>query len=233
MITLSLIVASAIFTLPHAVDSAESNGCPDVRPIEGLDLAEWIRASWYIAEQQINGYQSEEDLYCVVASYLNQTEEKKKVPLFSGTVISVHNYENKNRTNGPVDSTDKNIPSGLCARAKNESRPSELLVAPCFLPNFAAGPYWMIALGEDAETGKYTWAVVSGGKPTEKFPDGCTTKETGVNGSGLWIFTRSQIARPGDVEAAKKALQQLGYTTSRLKTVAQEACKYAGAVIKH
>ena len=34
-------------------------------------------------------------------------------PFFSGTVLSVHNYENKNHTNGPVDSTDKNIPSGL------------------------------------------------------------------------------------------------------------------------
>jgi hypothetical protein len=56
--------------------------CPDVRPMEGLDLAEWTRASWYIAEQQINGYQSAEDLYCVVATYLNETEEKKKVYVF-------------------------------------------------------------------------------------------------------------------------------------------------------
>ena len=42
-------------------------------------MAEWTRASWYIAEQQINGYQSEEDLFCVVATYLNRTEEKKSV----------------------------------------------------------------------------------------------------------------------------------------------------------
>ena len=154
-------------------------------------------------------------------------------PFFSGTVLSVHNYENKNHTNGPVDSTDKNIPSGLCARAKNASRPSELLVAPCFLPNIAAGPYWVIAVGEDSATGEYTWAAVSGGKPTEQFPDGCTTKEKGVNGSGLWIFTRDQNAKPADIDAAKKALKGLGYTTSRLKVVEQEGCKYDGALIKH
>lgn len=46
-----------------------AGSCPDVRPIEGLDLDEWTRSSWYIAEQQVNGYQSEEDLFCVVVSF--------------------------------------------------------------------------------------------------------------------------------------------------------------------
>ena len=136
-------------------------------------------------------------------------------------------------TESSLDSTDKNIPSGLCARAKNASRPSQLLVAPCFLPNIAAGDYWVIAVGGDTRTGRYTWAVVSGGPPTEKFPDGCTTKETGVNGSGLWIFTRDQVGSAEQLAAARKALKELGYTTSRLKPVAQKGCKFKGAVIKN
>ena len=70
-------IAYLTLLLPAVVAAAGS--CPDVRPLEGLDLVEWTRASWYIAEQQINGYQSEEDLFCVVATYLNRTEEKKSV----------------------------------------------------------------------------------------------------------------------------------------------------------
>jgi hypothetical protein len=36
----------------------------------------------------------------------------------------------------------------------------------------------------------YEWIIVSGGPPTESYPDGCTTKLTGVNGAGLWLFSR-------------------------------------------
>ncbi len=205
--------------------------CPTVRPMPGLDIAEWTRSSWYIAQQQLNGYQDASDLFCTVATYKNSSEEKKSVPFFKGPVISVHNYENKNHTNGPVDSTDKNIPSGLCARMPNTTLPSELLVAPCFLPNFAAGPYWILAVGSDSK-GQYEWGVVSGGQPTEQFDDGCTTKEKGVNGSGLWIFVRDPNAKPEVVAAARKALQELGFTLQRLRGVEQAGCKYAGAVIK-
>merc|ERR1719163_519179 len=219
-------IAYLTLLLPAVVAAAGS--CPDVRPLEGLDLAEWTRASWYIAEQQINGYQSEEDLFCVVATYLNRTEEKKSVPFFSGTVLSVHNYENKNHTNGPVDSTDKNIPSGLCARAKNSSYPSELLVAPCFLPNFAGGPYWVIAFNKT-----YEWGVIAGGTPTVQYNDGCSTKETGVNGSGLWIFVRDPTNSEMAVSEARIALKKLGYSLSRLLDVKQDGCKYDGARIKN
>ena len=36
----------------------------------------------------------------------------------------------------------------------------------------------------------YEWAIISAGPPTESYPDGCTTKLTGVNGAGLWLFSR-------------------------------------------
>ena len=113
----------------------------------------------------------------------------------------------------------------------NASLPSKLLVAPCFLPNLAAGPYWILAVGTDAY-GRYEWGVVSGGQPTEQYSDGCTTKEKGVNGSGLWIFVRDPAAKQEVVDAARKALVDLGFTLQRLKNVEQDGCKYEGAVIK-
>merc|ERR1712224_1105690 len=73
--------------------------------------------------------------------------------------------------------------SVLCARQKDPNAPGELLVAPCFLPNIFAGPYWVLTVGEDAD-GDYEWTIVSGGQPTVQYPDGCTTKKTGVSGSG-------------------------------------------------
>ena len=200
--------------------------CPIVRPVENLNLEKWVEKTWYVAQQQINGYQKQEDLYCVLATYdINATQH---VPFFKGTVVSVHNYENKNQVNGPVEQTDKNIPSGLCARAKNSSYPSELLVAPCFLPNFAGGPYWVIAFNKT-----YEWGVIAGGTPTVQYNDGCSTKETGVNGSGLWIFVRDPTNSEMAVSEARIALKKLGYSLSRLLDVKQDGCKYDGARIKN
>lgn len=211
------------------VSATASSSCPDVRPVEGLNLTEWQRESWYVQQQQLNGYQSEEELFCVVATY--DSSEKLKVPFFDGTVVAVHNYENKDEVNGPVESTDKNIPKGLCARQPNSTLAAELLVAPCFLPNVLAGPYWIIAFGTKP-TGEYTWGLISGGPPTVKFDDGCTTKEKGVNGSGLWIFTREPVASEETLNEARAKLKELGYTLQRLKNVAQKGCSYKGFHLK-
>lgn len=214
----------------YASVAVKGTDCPDVRPVAGLNLSEWTRSTWYIQQQQINGYQQESDLFCVLATYT--TNRSVKVPFFKGTVVKVENYENKDEINGKVESTNKNIPSGLCARAPNASLPSSLIVAPCFLPNVLGGPYWIVAFGRDEATGQYTWGAVSGGSPTEKYDDGCTTKETGVNGSGLWIFSRKPVASEDELTEARAALKKLGYTLQRLKPVAQSGCKYAGAHIK-
>lgn len=73
---------------------------------------------------------------------------------------------------------------------------------------------------------------MSGGPPTEKYDDGCTTKQTGTNGSGLWIFTRDATPAEGMVDAARSALTELGYTLSQLKDVEQAGCTYPGAFLK-
>lgn len=202
-------------------------GCPTVSTVPNFNLTEYIRASWYINAQQINGYQSKDDLYCVTATY-NIDSPARTVPFFSGEVVSVYNYANKGAVNGsPEGSANGTV---LCARIPDSKNPSSLLVAPCFLPNFLAGPYLVIAVDPE-----YNWAVVSGGQPTVQYSDGCTTAESGINDTGLWIFTREPVANPGYINAAKTALVKLGYTLQRLLTVPQgeSGCQYSGAFLKH
>ena len=66
-------------------------------------------------------------------------------------------------------------------------------MGPCFLPRIASvtvGPYWVL---EYNETEGY--ALVSGGQPSTPTAGGCVGG-TGVNDSGLWIFTRAQQRDP-------------------------------------
>jgi hypothetical protein len=221
----SCVTTTTILAAMLAVSTASS--CPDIQPAAGLNLTKWVEKTWYVAQQQLNGYQKISELFCTLATY--DVNRSQHVPFFKGDVVSVHNYENQNHVNGKVENTDVNIPSGLCARAVNETRPSQLSVAPCFLPNLLGGPYWIISFDEL----EYEWGVIAGGKPTVQFPDGCTTKETGVNGSGLWIFVRDPLKNNQAVANARDSLIKMGYTLSRLLNVTQEGCKYEGARIKN
>ena len=73
-----------IFSNIHSTSS-----CPTITPMSDLNTTEYIRASWYIQEQQITTYQPENTLYCVTQT-LNRTN--RTVPLFTGPVIEVFNY---------------------------------------------------------------------------------------------------------------------------------------------
>ena len=48
----------------------------------------------------------------------------------------------------------------LCARQYNESEPSRLLNAPCFIPNLLAGPYWVLAAGPVSNNYSWAWTCV-------------------------------------------------------------------------
>merc|ERR1711907_495341 len=100
-------------------------------------------------------------------------------------------------------------------------------VAPCFLPNILSGDYWVLAAGPRADN--YEWAIVSGGQPDQKFSDGCTTKQTGVNGAGFWFFTRAKVASKKTLEQMEQVAQNLGFTLSQLHDVAQDGCLYNDA----
>jgi len=78
----------------------------------------------------------------------------------------------------------------------------------------------------------YEWAVVIGGQPTEELPDGCTTREEGTYNSGLWLFTRAQLATKAEISAMHDLLRSKGIAISRLHDVEQAGCKYEGAFRK-
>lgn len=199
-------------------------------PTKELDLDEWTRASWYVQKQQVNGFQSEENLYCVVATYSLEGTRLLFNP--KTDVVDVSNYGNTGKVNGPVQGGTEN--GRLCGRVTGE--PGKLSVAPCFLPNFLAGPYWVAGLGEaeDAKLGRiYEWAVIIGGQPKEFAPDGkCTTSLTDINNSGLWFFSRTPKAPAEQITLMEKVIEDLGVSASLLIDVPQEGCKYEGATIK-
>ena len=192
--------------------------CPDIAVVENFNVSEYIKSKWYIQKQQITSYLPLNTNYCVSARY---AQTNKTVPFFSGKVLSVYNNADKDKVNGPKLNSNNQT---LCARIPNEKQPAKLLVGPCFLPNILAGDYWVIAAGPKNDN--YQWAIVSGGPPTQQYPDGCTTKQSGVNGSGLWLFSRKSVANNVTIETMLNLLKKKGYTTRFLNTVEQKNCHY-------
>lgn len=215
------VVASLLLSCGASLAAA---ACQTVVPVENLNVEEYTRASWFVQEQQVNGYQPEEDLFCVTATYdLGNTT----VPRFDGTVIDVYNYAHRNGQNVDVP----NGPGGgLCARALDDNDAARLLVAPCFLPNFAGGDYWVLGAGPSPD--RYDWALISGGQPSVELDDGCTTPPDGINGSGLWLFSRLQDISPEDREAAYAAAAAQGVSLQRMLPVPQKGCVYSNAYLK-
>jgi hypothetical protein len=196
--------------------------------VEDLDLDEFTRASWYVQEQQVNSYQSEDQLHCVVATYDAGESGFWDEPLFhSGVVLSVYNSFEGGRPTIELDGTPSNR---LCASLTNKKEPSKLLVAPCFLPTWFGGKYWVMGFNTTTD-GHYEWAVISGGRPTRKYSDGCTTG-TGYFNSGLWIVSRKQKLSQDKLEEARAFLIQEGYTLQLLKKVRQAGCSYNNSYIK-
>jgi len=208
-----------------AATAAAAGSCPSVGVQSDFNLTEYIRSTWYIQQQQVTEYEPATDNFCVTATYV---KGKKTVPFFSGEVLSVYNYANGDKVNGANQNSEALV---LCARVPDPSQPAKLLVAPCFLPNVLAGDYWVIAAGPSPSN--YEWAIVSGGNPT--VPDssgGCTTKTTGTNGAGFWLFTRSQQPGEATISMMRELAQKAGFGLSKLNPVAQQGCSYEGSLIK-
>jgi len=221
--------------LEEATSSAARNlfffgpKCPRVAPVHNFDLARYVEKSWFIQMQQVNPYQSANQLYCVAATY-----ERDEHAAF----VNVFNYGNNDRVNGAPQTSYGNVFSRLCAKVRARDDTAELAVAPCFLRkigvfDWLAGPYWVIAMDKV----NYEWAIVSGGQPgvvKQTDPVKCTTRDDTVNGSGLWLFTRVQTG-PRAEELTRQmlaVLDSMGVFTGDLKKVVQEGCKYEGANLK-
>jgi hypothetical protein len=215
--------------------------CPTLQAQQNFNVTEWIRASWYIQKQQVNGYQQEDSLYCVVATY-NETFRgtPRTVPFFGGQVLTVYNDCNVGKTNGPTSNnfSDPSFKPGfgapLCGRLNNKEDPAKIVVAPCALPNVLAGNYWVVEAGPTPDN--YEYGIIIAGQPTVENADGCTTPSTctgpAQTGCGLWVVTRKTIATADQLSELDGILHKKGISTQDLKYIDHTGCKYEGYIIK-
>ena len=223
LVVVSLMTAATAATIKPLRQQRRLATCPSVSPVNStsFDIDKWIAKSWYIQKQQVTPYQSENDLYCVLATY-NKRDDG---------FIQVLNYGNRGRVGGEIQEPNPDgIFTALCAQQVNAG---ELRVGPCFLNLLASvtsGPYWVLAVDTN-----YTWAIVSGGAPdqfreTVNGINYCTTKTSScfidTNGSGLWLFSRDQIASNATIAAMEARLTALGIYKGDLKSVPHANCTY-------
>ena len=201
---------------------ASSGDCPTVTTQPDFNLTEYVAGgSWYVQQSMAVTYLPATDNYCVRTDYA----------FIDSTHAHVHNYANAHGVNGHVVDSNANLKilGGICAEVVNTTDPAKLSVGPCKLPDWvpgARGPYWVVAAGPSAE--KYEWALVSGGQPTHKAAGGCRTG-TGVNGSGLWIFTRAPARDDEVVKQVRAVAHAKGFDVSVLQDVVQTGCLYKPA----
>ncbi|KAK3270200.1 hypothetical protein CYMTET_21392 [Cymbomonas tetramitiformis] len=194
--------------IPFLGRSDES--CPAVHTQDNFDLDSYVSGKWFIHQQQPTKYLPKEQNFCVYAEY---TKMAKKSLL--GFTVQVHNYAQE------ADGTPHDSGKNICAMPDSSKDPAKLNVGPCFLPpvsGVTTGPYWILAY--NAEEG---YALVSGGQPTIKTPDGCKTG-SGVNGSGLWIFSRKQERDEDLLNKVRAIAKAQGFDLSVLNDVDQTNC---------
>jgi len=186
--------------------SGGSADCPPVTTQPNFSLGSFISAPWYIHQQAVIAYQPIENNYCVRAQY------ELTDPTFPWRyTVSVDNYAE--------DKDGKYFGGPLCAAPDRSGDSAKLVVAPCFLPRFLAGPYWVIAY--DEEKG---YALVSGGQPENETEGGCVSGD-GRNNLGLWIFMRSRARDEGLIEEVRDIATAQGFDLSILNDVDQSSCE--------
>jgi len=198
-----MILTSFLFgSLAHA-------DCPpaDLTVQENFDLDSYTSAPWWIQEQMAVSYLPVDLNYCVHADYEKGTGRFAK---FLGWTITVNNFS-KNK-----DGKD-NDGKFICAKQVDGAK---LEVAPCFLPPWlAAGPYWVLEYNQDQG-----YALVSGGAPTKDGADGKCKTGSGINNSGLWIFTRKRARDETLITTLKQKLSDKGFDVSVLNSVDNTNC---------
>jgi len=182
--------------------------CPRVHTQPGFNLTAYM-GTWYAQQQMPTAYLPESANNCVSATYRLLTR-----PTFPWRyTVGIRNLavEDDGRVR---DSGDL-----LAAYQRCPLDAAKLAVAPKFLPRFLAGDYWVLAFNEAKG-----YALVSGGQPTIKTPDGCKTGG-GVNQAGLWIFTRQQHRNEAIVLEVRAIAKEQGFDLSVLNNVDQTNCK--------
>lgn len=174
-----------------------------------FDIKEFIKERWYVHQQAPTKYVPVDRNFCSYAEYSSIIDGKPTFPW--GYTVKVNNHAE--------DSEGNTYGGELCAYQQKDT-PSKLGVAPCKVPKFLSGPYWVLAYDENDG-----YALISGGQPTVRVEGGCRTGN-GVFESGLWIFLRSR-ERNEDIIAEVRALakDKFGLDISVLNDVDQTNCK--------
>ena len=208
------LVGATLLSIAYAEDveyddawEEENNGCKTVTTVDNFDIDTYASLPWYSHQQAVNSYSPIEQNYCTRAEYTVRDS-----PTWWGYTVDVYNsaqYESGIAVEG-----------NLCAyQTDEEESPSKLAVAPCFLPKFFSGPYWIVAYNETEG-----YALISGGQPTEIGDNGLCTTGTGINGSGLWIFSRSSLRDEALIDKVRGIAEEAGFDTSVLNDVDHTAC---------
>jgi lipocalin len=210
MTNLSLLLVPLLIFASPTLGQDGDDSCPVVETVPNFDIETYASDKWYSQKQAENGYQSLDDFNCVTAEY-----EVRSSKTFWGYTVDVLNTAQNDL--GSVQGGE------LCAyQTGTGDDASKLAVAPCFLPRTFAGPYWIVAYDETEG-----YALISGGQPTIPAPvglTGCRTG-TGVNNSGLWIFTRSRERDDDLINRVIAIAKDAGFDTSILFDVDQSSCE--------
>lgn len=205
---LFVLLSSGIFGFAVGRDENDKP-CPPVTTPPDFDLTRFTSKRWYAHQQAPTQYVPVEKNYCVYAEY--EILEKKTFPW--GYEVSVNNYAE--------NMEGEEFGGPLCAYVDEPNDQAKLKVAPCFLPKYLAGPYWVLAYNEEKG-----YALVSGGQPTVRTENGLCTTGEGVNDSGLWIFLRSVERDNTLIEEVRGIAKKFEIDLSILNDVDQTNCKH-------
>lgn len=208
---------------------ASSASCLPVTTVENFNVTEYASAPWFVQLQAVNAYTPSDQNRCVTAQYEIRDDPDRDWWKRSWWGYTVNVFNHAETAGGEISG------GNLCADSDEET-PSQLKVAPCFLPQLFAGPYWVVSYREGSDDG---YALVSGGQPenvvegeTDCGPggtDACCKTGEGINRSGLWVLTRQRNASESLVSEALAIAKQAGFSTSGLFTVTHDGdCQVPG-----
>lgn len=214
--------------------------CLPVTTVENFDVEQYASAPWYVQQQAENAYIPLDQNRCVTAQYSLRHDDELNwwERSWWGYTVDVFNYAETSASSDSSSSSSSFDSTGgsLCADYDEDTQ-SQLRVAPCFLPQVFAGPYWVVAYNETGGDGGY--ALVSGGPPTiiaegesdcgASGTEHCCKTGEGINRSGLWLLTRQKNPSEALVEKIRGIARQKGFSTSVLfDVIHDENCKVPG-----
>jgi len=213
-------ISTAVMKFGAAAIAVAAAVCPpaDFDTIDNFDLAAYSAKRWYIHQQMPTKYLPVDQNFCVYANY-----EKLEKKSFWGYDIDVHNHAEEK--DGTVYDSDKRVPGGIKAKIEDEKR-GKLQVGPGFLPpQIGSGEYWILDYVESEG-----YALISGGAPKFEGKDGKCTTGSGVNGSGLWIFTRESKRDDALIQKVRDIASDKGFDLSVLNDVDHTKCTATEAI---